>query len=257
MKENLGLGEDKMNGLKNLRSNVLKHLKLNILSLKINKLKYLIPTNGSGDNKEIEFKISQLQKAEERQSKKISESPSTEKISPLLDRNVHSEMSDILEAETNALQKEDTEISEKIDSRKDVNPNKPLESKETGEIEGTSITEIRYNEETKSANEKEGLSNIREKNEGVISPENTGKTKTVNPGLEKNEKVKERKPENSKTEKTPSIIFGGSLIEELLESDDLCSKEDLGFIKYIEESSVTDLIVDLKEVKELLTETRP
>jgi hypothetical protein len=160
--------------------------------------------------------------------------------------------------------KEDTEISERIDSRKGEKTDKSLESKETGEIEGANITEIKFKEEAKSASEKKDLkineganfSNIRKKDGEIVSPENTKKIKTAYLALEKNETGEDRTPEKSKTEKPSSVIFGGSLIEELLESDDLCPEENQGFIKYIEESSVVDLIADLKEVKGLLAGTR-
>jgi rRNA pseudouridine-1189 N-methylase Emg1 (Nep1/Mra1 family) len=42
------------------------------------------------------------------------------------------------------------------------------------------------------------------------------------------------------------------LIEKLLESEDLYPEEEKSFMKYIGESSVTDLVTNLKKVKQLL-----
>ncbi|WP_269851833.1 hypothetical protein [Methanosarcina horonobensis] len=51
----------------------------------------------------------------------------------------------------------------------------------------------------------------------------------------------------------PSVnLFGNDLIEELLNSDDLNSEEEQGFMKYLEEPEVGELITDLKSVKALL-----
>ncbi|WP_054865017.1 hypothetical protein [Methanosarcina barkeri] len=58
----------------------------------------------------------------------------------------------------------------------------------------------------------------------------------------------------TESENPAPSIFGNSLIQELLESEELCSEEEQNFMKYIGESSVSELIVDLKEVKGLLTE---
>lgn len=280
-----------MSGLKDLRLNGLKDLKINGLRyLRIDELKHLIHKHGSRDDKEIgdlmkskkeveveirkllkekkeiESRISQLRKVQEGQVKEISEFPLTEEIFPPLRRNMRSEMPELLEVETGALQREDTEVSEGIYSQEGEKNNKSLGLKEAGEIEEANITEIKVKEETKFASEKKDLSNneetdfsnIRKKDVEMASPENTDKIKTADPVPEKNGQKEGPIPEKSKneSEKPAQMIFGSNLIEELLESDDLCPEEDHGFIKYIGESSVVDLIADLKEVKRLITGTR-
>ena len=92
-----------------------------------------------------------------------------------------------------------------------------------------------------------------EKIEEVVIPKMEEKTKASDFMLEENRE--DRIPEKSKTEseKTAQDIFGGSLIEELLKSEDFhYLEEEQNFMKYIGESSVTDLVKDLREVKELL-----
>jgi hypothetical protein len=287
-----------MNGLKDLRIKGLKDLKINGLKyLRINELKHLIHKSGDrgdteigdlekskkevetkirklfSEKKEIESRIVQLQKIDEEseeskeseESEEIPEFPWIEEIFPPLRKNMHPERSRLLEVETDALQKEDAEISERIDSqigKKVEITDKSLESKETGKIESDNITEIKVKKEEKSVSEKNDvksnevadLSNIRKKAGEIAFPENADKIKTADPALEKNEKDDDRTPEKSKTEskKPDPGIFGGSLIEELLESEDLYPEEEQSFMKYIGESSVTDLIKDLKDVKKLL-----
>jgi hypothetical protein len=299
------VGGKRMNALKDLRINELKDLKFNGLKyLKIEELKHLVHKPGRRDDtgiedlikskkqveteirklfkekKEIESRIGKIQKTECGESEEISEFPWREEIFPPLRRNMHPQMSELIEIETDALQREDTEISERISSRiekKVEEADKSPESKETGEIEDTSIEdtsiedtsiedisiiEVKVKEEVKSAgekndvknNEEADLNNILKKDREIAFPENTDKIKTADPALKKNEKKGDSTPEKSKTEskKLSAGIFGSSLIEELLESEDLCTEEEQSFMKYIEESNVTELITDLKEVKKLL-----
>lgn len=278
-----------MIALKDLRINELKDLKFNGLKyLKIDELKHLVHKPGRRDGteiedlikskkeveteirklfkekKKIESRIGKIQKTEYGESEEISEFPLREEIFPPLRRNMHPRMSELIEIETDALQREDTGISERIDSQIGIKVEKAdkfPESKETGEIEDTSITEVKVKEEVKSAgekndmknNEEADLNNILKKDREIVFPENTDKIKTADPALKENEK-KGSTPDKSKTEskKLSAGIFGSSLIEELLESDDLCTEGEQSFMKYIEESNVTELIMDLKEVKKLL-----
>ena len=94
--------------------------------------------------------------------------------------------------------------------------------------------------------------------EEIVFPKNDEKTKTADSLLPGKERETEKLSEKNKHEGGNPIpgIFGGSLIEELLESDDLCPEEDPGFMKYLEEPSVVELIADLKEVKGLLAGIR-
>ncbi len=280
-----------MNGLKNLKINGLKDLKVNGLKyLRINELKHLMHKPDSKNDtkirnlikskeeveieirklfeekKEIESRICQFQKTEE-ESGEISEFLWREEIFPPLRRNMYPEISGLLEFENDALQKENTGTSERIDNQigeKVKKTEKSVELKETGEIKRADIIEINVKEEAKSASEKNEVEgdkeadpgSIRKKAEEVAFPENMDKVKIAS-FIEENEK--DTIPEKSKTEndKPASGIFGGSLIEELLESEDLCLEEEQSFTKYIEESNVMELITDLNEVKRLLTCEEP
>lgn len=61
-----------------------------------------------------------------------------------------------------------------------------------------------------------------------------------------------RKRNAKKSEKTVPIIFGDKQSQELLKSEDLCLEEEKSFMRYIGESSVEELIMDLKDIKKLL-----
>lgn len=306
-----------MNALKDLRINGLKNLTINKLkSIKVHELKHLIAKPGDRDDmemrdlikskKEVESKIrklfrekkdlesrierkelgsrtGQLQESEDEKEEEISEFPWREEIFPPLRRNMHNEASGLLEIETDALQKEDAGIAERIDSqtgKKVEDSDKSLESKETGEIEEANITEIGVKEEANSAVEKNDVkgdgeadfANLRKKAGEMAFSENTDKTEIVEAALEDNEKgentrlalednekEEDKTPEMRKTESEnlASGIFGNSLIQELLESEDLCPEEEQNFMKYIGESSVSELITDLREVKSLLVESGP
>lgn len=293
-----------MNTLKDLRINGLKDLKINGLKyLRINELKHFISKPEDRDDtelgdlikskkeveikirklfrekkeiesriekKEIESRTDQLQETEDEKREEMPELPWREEIFPPLHRNMNHEVSGLLEVETGVLQKEDAVILERIDSRvsnKVENFNESLESKETGEIEGSNITEIEVKEETKSASEKNDvksneeadLSNIQKKAGEITLTENTNKPETVDLTLKSDEKNGDKTPEKRKTESenpAPGIL-GNSLIQELLESEDLCSEEKQNFMKYIGESSVVELITDLREVRRLIVEAEP
>jgi len=306
-----------MNALKDLRINGLKNLTINKLKfIKVHELKHLIAKPGNRDDmemrdlikskKEVEIKIrklfrekkdlesrierkelgsrtGQLQESEDEKEEEISEFPWREEIFPPLRRNMHNEASGLLEVETDALQKEDAGISERIYSqtgKKVEDSDKFLKSKETGEIEEANIIEIGVKEEANSASENNDVksgeeadfANLRKKAGEMVFSENTDKTEIVEAALadnekgentrlalEDNEKEEDKTPEMRKTESenpAPSI-FGSSLIQELLESDDLCPEEEQNFMKYIGESSVSELITDLREVKSLLAESGP
>jgi hypothetical protein len=232
--------------------------------------------------KELESRNGQLQETEDEKREEISEFLWREEIFPPR-RNMHHEVSRSLEVETDALQKEDTGISERIYSqtgKKVEDSDKSLESKETGEIEEANITEIGVKEEANSASENNDVksdeetdfANLRKKAGEIAFLENTDKTEIVEAALEDNEiedntrsalkdneKEEDKTPEMRKTESENSAsgIFGNSLIQELLESEDLCPEKEQNFMKYIGESSVSELIIDLREVKSLLAESGP
>jgi len=72
----------------------------------------------------------------------------------------------------------------------------------------------------------------------------------VSSGNSSESPIEKSKPE-SKNNPVASL-FGDSLIEELLNSDDLNPEEEQGFMKYLEEQEVGELITDLKNVRALL-----
>lgn len=232
------------------------------------------------EKEEVKSWHGKLQKTKNEESEEMSEFPWREEIFPPLRTNMHREVSRFLEVETDALQKEDAGISERIDSQiviKLEDSDKPLESKETGELVEGSITKIGTKEEASPASEKNDVKsdeesdfdNMRKKTEEIAFSENTDKPETVEavlkdnnkgvdkiPALEDNEKQEDKTPEKRKTKSENAVpgIFGNSLIQELLESEELCSEEEQNFMKYIGEPSVTELITDLKEVKALLVD---
>ena len=138
------------------------------------------------------------------------------------------------------------------------------ELKETGKDERINKVEIKAKEinakpdsentDAKSNGEVNPDKSANKKIEEIVFSKNGEKTKPADPILSGKEREKEKLSGKDKHESVNPIpgIFGGSLIEELLKSDDLCLEEDQSFMKYIEESSVVELITDLKEVKGLL-----
>ncbi|AKB52028.1 hypothetical protein MSBRW_2775 [Methanosarcina barkeri str. Wiesmoor] len=236
------------------------------------------------ERKELRSRTDQLQETEYEEKKEISDFPWTEEIFPPLRRNMHHEASGLLKVETEDLQKEDVGISERIDSQtgnKVKDSDKSFEShlKETGEIEEGNIIEIGVKEEVNSAckkndvegDEKADFDDMRKKAGETAFLKNTDKPETVEAALEDNEKgeckrltlenneKEDKTPEKIKTESETPVpgIFGNSLIHELLESEDLCPEKEQNFMKYIGESSASELSINLNKVKKLLTEAGP
>lgn len=231
----------------------------------------------------VETRLGKLQKIKNEESEEMSEFPWREEIFPPLSRKTHHEVSRSLEVETGALQKEDVGISEMIDNQiviKVEDSNKSLESKETGEIEEDNTIEIEVKEEVNCASKKNGVksneesdvNNVRKKAGEIAFPENTNKSESVEaalkdnnksadeiPALEDNEKQEDKTPEKRKTKNENAVhgIFGNILIQELLESEELCPEEEQNFVKYIGESSVLELVTNLRELKSLLAEAGP
>ncbi len=231
------------------------------------------------EKKELESLTGRLQETKDEKREEISEFPWREEIFPPLRRDMHHDVSRSLEVETDTLQKEDTGISERIYSqtgKKVEDSDKSLESKETGEIEEANITEIGVEEEANSASENNDVksdeetdfANLRKKAGEMAFSEKTDKTiveaalkdnekgENKRLALEDHEKEEDKTLEKRKTESENPVpgIFGNSLIQELLECEDLCPEKEQNFIKYIGESSITELITDLREVKSLLAE---
>lgn len=234
------------------------------------------------EKEEIESQIVQLQKLREEKDEEISESPWLEK-KRAEKTNKLGELKEKGEEKIDKTGIETEVIEAKADNKKVVAENDETmgfndgASKKLEEIifqemeermeEGIDETKIEKKIETKTievkadnkkvvtkSNESLNFNNsANEKIEEVVIPKMEEKTKASDFMLEENRE--DRIPEKSKTEseKTAQDIFGGSLIEELLKSEDFhYLEEEQNFMKYIGESSVTDLVKDLREVKELL-----
>ncbi|MDD2613837.1 MAG: hypothetical protein PHH67_06725 [Methanosarcina sp.] len=229
------------------------------------------------EKEEIESQIVQLQKLGEEKDEEISESPWLEK-KRAEKTNKLDELKEKGEEEVDKIGIETEVIEAKVDNKITVaendeimgfndGANKKLEEIIFQEIEeGIDETKIEKKIETKTievkadnkkvvtkSNESLNFNSASKKIEEVIIPKMEEKTKASDFMLEENRE--DRIPEKSKTEseKTAQDIFGGSLIEELLKSEDLLYlEEEQNFMKYIGESSAIDLVKDLKEVKELL-----
>ncbi len=229
------------------------------------------------EKEEIESQIVQLQKLGEEKDGEISESPWLEKKRAEKTSKLD-ELKEKGEEEVDKIGIETEVIEAKADNKKVVAENDEIigfndgASKKLEEIifqemeEGIDETKIEKKIETKTievkadnkkvvtkSNESLNFNSASKKIEEVIIPKMEEKTKASDFMLEENRE--DRIPEKSKTEseKIAQDIFGGSLIEELLKSEDLLYlEEEQNFMKYIGESSATGLVKDLREVKELL-----
>ena len=229
------------------------------------------------EKEEIESQIVQLQKLGEEKDGEISESPWLEK-KRAEKTNKLDELKEKGEEEVYKIGIETEVIEAKADNKKVVAENDEImgfndgASKKLEEIifqemeEGIDETKIEKKIETKTievkadnkkvitkSNESLNFNSASKKTEEVIIPKMEEKTKASDFMLEENRE--DRMPEKSKTESEKIVqgIFGGSLIEELLKSEDLLYlEEEQNFMKYIGESSATGLVKDLREVKELL-----
>lgn len=229
------------------------------------------------EKEEIESQIVQLQKLGEEKDGEISESPWLEKKRAEKTSKLD-ELKEKGEEEVDKIGIETEVIEAKADNKKVVAENDEImgfndgASKKLEEIifqemeEGIDETKIEKKIETKTievkadnkkvitkSNESLNFNSASKKTEEVIIPKMEEKTKASDFMLEENRE--DRMPEKSKTESEKIVqgIFGGSLIEELLKSEDLLYlEEEQNFMKYIGESSATGLVKDLREVKELL-----
>lgn len=231
-----------MNGLKDLKINGLKNIRINGLKDRILNLRHARDTDIKGltkrredikkkvkdlvrEKKEIESRIIQLQKTGESKEEGIYGSPWQEK--------------------------KRTEGTDNFEELKKVG-----EEEKIGNIgKKTEVTETKPDLK-RSVEESNGIvdlnNNASKKVEEIIFQEEEGKTKIANFILQENKEEKMPEKSENENEKPASGIFGSSLIEELMESEDLCPEEEQSFMKYIEESSVTELVTNLKEIKELL-----
>lgn len=239
-----------MNGLKDLKFNGLKNLKIiGLKNIRISGLKNIIfkPQHARDtdikvltksreeikrkirelviEKKEIESQITQLQKTKEEKDEEISGYTWKEKKG--------------IERTDNFDKLKKTGEDEKIDNT----------GIKTEVIEAKSDSKTNVGEGSRMVDLNNSFS---KKVEEVIFPIENEKTKIANSILQEN--GEDRTSETSKTEngKLGHDAFKGGLIEELLENEDLYPEEEKSFMKYIGESSVAELVTNLKEIKQLL-----
>jgi hypothetical protein len=236
------------------------------------------------EKKEIEARIEKAQKSETENIEEISEFPWREEIFPPLSRKVYVKISEPLEVKNDSLHVMGPGVSEvnvgglgaevkgtdeKPEDERSADEkfeDKKFEDIKSGDIKGEidnakgitmrSNTERSDTEEDPKsrAGEKDESKTLLEKDEKIkpVYPFSTGKVNenTAFSGNSSPISIDKGKPESKNN---PSASpFGNDLIEELLNSDDLNSEEDQGFMKYLEEPEVGELITDLKNVKALL-----
>lgn len=228
------------------------------------------------EKKEIEARIDLIQKSDNKKREEvqeISEFPWREEIFPPLPRKVHVKMSGALEVKNNSLHTGDPGLSEVKDSGMEIEVKgiheNPADKTPEGRRSEGKISEdiIPDTSQTILVNDAEGAapkSGAGEINGSKAFPENTEKIKTadlfsiekenenkVSSGNSSESPIEKSKPESKNN--PAAGLFGDSLIEELLNSDDLNPEEEQGFMKYLEEQETGELITDLNNVKALLT----
>jgi hypothetical protein len=231
------------------------------------------------EKKEIEALIDLIQKAGKEKSEEIPELPWREEIFPPLSRKVHVKVSGSLEVKNDSLHAENTGLSEVKVGGTEVKASgmeikvKGIDKISEGKISEDTISEGKIPEDMRPATgqaitvndaEEADLNSGTGKKDGEkVFPEKEETVKTVHPFS--SDKVNESRvsSENSsessikktqpESKKNPAAsLFGDNLIEELLNSDDLNPEEEQGFMKYLEEQEVGELITDLKNVRALL-----
>jgi hypothetical protein len=277
-----GLKELRENGLKGLRVSGLKNLILKPKTDDVNieqniedmedltksreqvkrKIRKLMT-----EKKEIEARIDLIQKAGKEKSEEIPELPWREEIFPPLSRKVHVKVSGSLEVKNDSLHAENTGLSEVKVGGMEIKvkgiDKKPEDKIPEGKISEDIIPDTSQTIVVNDAEKVDPKSGAGEKNESKVFPEKTEKIKTADPfsiekvnenkvssGNSSKSSIEKSKPESRNDPATS--LFGDSLIEELLNSDDLNPEEEQGFMKYLEEQEVGELITDLKNVRALL-----
>jgi hypothetical protein len=276
-----GLKELRENGLKGLKVSCLKDLILKPKDARIEdisdtcledltkskeqvkrKIRKLIK-----EKKEIEARIDLIRKTGKEKGEEISELPWREEIFPPLSRKVRVKVSGSLEVKKNYLHAGDTELSEVKVGGMEIEVRGINEKSEDETPEGKRSEDIiLFTNQTIVVNDAEGTGskNGTEKRDGDKAvPEREEKIKTLYPfsagqvnenkisgGNSSENSIEKSKPESKK--KPAASLFGDNLIEELLNSDDLNPEEEQGFMKYLEEQKIEELITDLKNVRVLL-----
>jgi cell division protein FtsB len=269
-----GLRELKENGLKGLKISGLKNLiakpeesgteclsdaELEDLAQKREEIKREIKKMNQ-EKEGIETRIRLIRKTEKEKCEEITEFPWREEIFPPLPRKTYVKIPENLEV------KEDSGLLEiKQTGMKTKELNEKLEDATPEEKISEYVASAAF--QTMTANNSEGADskNETEKKDGEKSfSEKEEKTKAVYPFLagKLNENMISNRDSGSnsiekiKTESktsTAASILGENLIEELLSSDDLNPEEEQGFVKYLQEPEIGELVNELKDIKSLLT----
>ncbi|WP_048065604.1 YadA family autotransporter adhesin [Methanosarcina acetivorans] len=277
-----GLKELRDSGLKNLKASELKDLILKPKTADVNiedmedltksrkevkkKIKRLLK-----EKKEIEARIERAQQLETEKIEEISEFPWREEIFPPLPRKVYVKMSRPLEVNNDSFHAAEPGVSEVKAGGLEIvvkgiveKPEyKNSEDKKSGDIiEKTDNTkETTIISETGEADPKNRAG---EQGKDKTFPEKKEKRKNVYPfsAAKLNENIissgdsspisRDKKKPESKNNTSESLLEN-DLIEELLNSDDLNPEGEQSFMRYLDEPEVEELIIDLKNVKALLT----
>jgi len=278
-----GLKELRDNGLKDLKASDLKDLILKPKTDDVNtedmkdltksreevkkKIRKLLK-----EKKEIEARIERTRKLETVKIEEISEFPWREEIFPPLPRKIRVKISEPLEVKNDSLHTIGPEVSEVKAGGLEIlvkgivekpEYKKPEDKKSGDIIEKIDDVKETIKSETEEADPKSGA---REKSEDKTLPEKEEKIKPVYPfsagkmhenivSSGNSSPISIDKGKNENKNNPSASLFGNDLIEELLNSDDLNPEEEQGFIKYLEEPEVGELITDLKNVKALLVQT--
>ena len=287
-----GLRELRKNGLKSLKISDLKNLvvkpeesrtehvsdaELEELAQKREEIKIEIKKLNQ-KKKGIETRIHLIRKTEKEKCEEITEFPWRDEIFPPLPRKMYVKMPETVKVEDSSSHEENSEISETKDYETKINEKGMNEMAEDGRLDektpekaasqivqtafpavqntiinNTEVTcpkiEIGKNEEEKTSLKKEDET----KTVYPFSAEKPKENKILNKDSNKSS------VEVGKTESkinTAASLLGESLIEELLNSDDLSPEDEQSFMKYLQEPEMGELIKDLKDTRSLLARER-
>lgn len=260
-----------MNSLKDIRINGLKGLRENSFNgLKISGLKNLIlkpEYSGTEDindaeledlakrredikreikklnqeKKVIETRIHFIQKKGKEKSEEITEFPWREEIFPPLPRKTHIKMPEIFEVKDNSLHVENSGLLEVKDG------GMKIKDRGTGDKPEDNTPEEKISENMVPTTIQAMTINYADGDQKNETGKNENKIPNMN---SRNDSIEKSNPENKNN--PAASLPGKDLIEELLGSDDLNPENEQGFMKYLQEPEMGELINDLKNVKFLL-----
>jgi hypothetical protein len=270
LKEN-GLKCLKISGLKNLiikpeesRTECISDEELENLAQKREEIKKEIKKLNQ-EKKGIETRIHLIRKTGKEKCEEISDFPWREEIFPPLPRKTYVKIPESLAVKENSLHTEDSgllEIKQSGMKIKEVNEKLEDTTPEEKISEYVASTAV----QTLTANNSEGADSKNETGEKdgeKTFPEKEEKTKAVYPfsaGKLNENRIPNRDSGSNPIEKiksesknsTAASLLGENLIEELLSSDDLIPEEEQGFVKYLQEPEIGELINELKDIRSLL-----